>query len=67
MPTKALQAVRRLLASAQLHSLHSAADFEKQVEPLHEESCLQVMACDLFALLVARLVRCIQHSVLSTA
>ena len=43
MPAKALQAVRMLLASEQLHSQRSAADFAKQIDPLHEESCLQVL------------------------
>ena len=43
MPAKALQAVRMLLASEQLHSQRSAADFVKQIDPLHEESCLQVL------------------------
>ncbi len=43
MPAKALKAVRMVLASEQLHSQRSAADFAKQVDPLHEESCLQVM------------------------
>ena len=32
-----------LVASEQLHSQRSAADFTKQMDPLHEESCLQVL------------------------
>lgn len=43
IPAKALQAVRMLLASEQLHSQRSAADFTKQMDPLHEESCLQAV------------------------
>ena len=42
MPPKALQAIRMLLASRNLYSSHSVADFEKQIDPLHEETCLQV-------------------------
>ena len=42
MPPKALQAIRMLLASHNLYSSHSVADFEKQIDPLHEETCLQV-------------------------
>lgn len=48
MPAKALQAVRMLLAPEQLHSQRSAADFEKQMDPLNEESCLQVMLLVIF-------------------
>ena len=51
LPEKALQAVRLLLAPAGLMEQHAAADFQKQVDALHEESCLQV--CHVFmALLV---------------
>ena len=32
-----------LLATEQLHSQRSAADFVNQIDPLHEESCLQVL------------------------
>lgn len=42
LPEKALQAVRLLLAPAGLMEQHAAADFRKQVDALHEESCLQV-------------------------
>ena len=42
LPEKALQAVRLLLAPARLMEEHAAADFHKQVDGLHEESCLQV-------------------------
>ena len=42
LPEKALQAVRMVLAPAQLLQQRSAADFRQQVDPLHEESCLQV-------------------------
>lgn len=42
LPEKALQAVRLLLAPARLMEEHAAADFHKQVDALHEESCLQV-------------------------
>ena len=43
IPAKALQATRMLLASQQLHGQKSAADFEKLIDPMHEETCLQVM------------------------
>lgn len=43
MPAKALQATRMLLASQQLHGQKSAADFEKPVDPMHEETCLQAV------------------------
>lgn len=46
LPEKALQAVRLLLAPARLIEQHAAADFQKQVDALHEESCLQV--CHVF-------------------
>ena len=42
LPQGALQAVRMLLASDQLYQQHAAADFAKQVDALHEETCLQV-------------------------
>ena len=42
LPEKALHAVRMLLAPARLTEQHAASDFQKQVDALHEESCLQV-------------------------
>lgn len=44
IPAKALQAIRMLLASKQARSQKSAADFEKQSDLMHEETCLEVIA-----------------------
>lgn len=42
LPKKTLQAVRLLLAPQDLYKQHSVADFQKQVDALHETSSLQV-------------------------
>lgn len=42
MTETAMQAMRMLTASEALFSKHSVADFAKQVDPLNEETALQV-------------------------
>ena len=43
MPPASMQAMRMLTASEALFSKHSTADFAKQVDPLNEETALQVI------------------------